>query len=107
MTAIANSTITADTGVDEASGVLSRVADEIVIFTVMARTFTNACCAHDSSMESGCNTASVNKIAIPIPLLVIIRKAWPSIVHVAAMYSDNEVSCGRMWLTDLDSVNLH
>lgn len=93
MTTIANNSIAADKGQEEIDSVLSRVADEINIFTTMARTFTNACFANDSSMESGCSTSSVRHVAIPAPLLAIIRKVWPSIVHVAAMYSNDEVSC--------------
>ena len=92
MTTIANNSIAADNRRDEIEGVLNRVADEIQIITTMARTFTNACFANDSSMESGCSTASVRRVAIPAPLLAIIRKVWPSIVHVAAMYSNHEVS---------------
>ena len=92
MTTIANNAMAADTQQDETDGVLSRIADEIQIFTTMARTFTNACFANDSSMESGCSTASVRRVAIPASLLAIIRKVWPSIVHVAAMYSNHEVS---------------
>lgn len=90
MTAIANNSIAADKAQDEIDSILSRVADEIQIFTTMARTFTNACIANDSSMESGCSTVSLRRVAIPAPLLAIIRKAWPAIVHVAAMYSNNE-----------------
>ena len=92
MTSVANSSASADKSQEEFDSILGRVADEIRIFTAMARTFANACFANDSSMESGCNTASVRHVAIPAPLLVIIRKVWPSIVHVAAMYSNNEVS---------------
>lgn len=82
MTTIANATIAESKSQEEIDVILSRLADEILIFTVMSRTFTNACYAHDGSAES----------AIPIPLLVIIRKVWPSIVHVAATYSHDEVS---------------
>ena len=92
MTALANRATAAGSRDSEVNGVLSRVADEIVIFTVMARTFTNACRANDSGMEGGCHNAISENVAIPGPLLVIIRKAWPSIVHVAAMYSNNKVS---------------
>lgn len=81
MTTIANEAVAANKSKEEIDIILSRVADEILIFTVMARTFTSACYAHDGSTET----------AIPVPLLVIIRKVWPSIVHVAATYSNDEV----------------
>ena len=92
MTAVAKNSIAADKRQDEIDGILARVADEIDIFTTMARTFTDACFANDSSMENGGSAASLRQVAIPGPLLVIIRKVWPSIVNVAAMYSNDEVS---------------
>lgn len=95
MTGVANSTLATEKTQDELDRVLRRVGDEIEIFTVMARTFTNACFANDSSMESGCRTFPLRNVAIPVPLLVIIRKVWPSISHVAATYSNNEVSSKR------------
>ena len=76
---------------EEIDVILGRVADEIRIFTAMARTFTDACFANDSSTENGLRTLPIQDVAIPAPLLVIIQKVWPSIVHVAADYSQNEV----------------
>lgn len=81
MTTIANAAFAESKSQEEIDIILARVADEIHIFTGMSRTFTNACFAHDGSTET----------AIPTPLLVIIRKVWPSIVHTAATYSNDEV----------------
>lgn len=90
MTSIANNSIAADQSQDEIDRILGRVADEMHVFTTMARTFTNACFTNDSSMETDCNPPA-RSVAIPAPLLVIIRKVWPSIIHIAATYSHNEV----------------
>lgn len=92
MTVVADNSVSTGKSQEELGNILGRVADEIRIFTAMARTFADACFANDSSTESGGNTASVPRVAIPAPLLVIIRKVWPVIVHVAATYSENEVS---------------
>jgi hypothetical protein len=92
MTAIANKSVASDKSQAEIDSILSRVADEILIFTIMARTFTNACVANDSSANVGRFAVPTQHAAIPGPLLVIIRKGWPSLVHVSAMYSNDEVS---------------
>jgi len=89
MTARANNSVEGDNSQIEA--VLDRVADEIRIFTAMARTFADACSANNVSTETGNSSVSVRRVAIPSQLLVIIRRVWPSIVHIASKYSDNEV----------------
>lgn len=92
MISVADSAMLAGNNQEEIGSILGRVADEIRIFTAMARTFADACFANDSPTENGHNAASARHVAIPTPLLVITRKVWPSILHVAATYSQNEVS---------------
>ena len=92
MTAVADNSVSAGKSQEDLDNILGRVADEIRIFTAMARTFANACFTNDSSTESDGNPAAVRHVAIPAPLLVIIRKVWPALVHVAKTYSQNEVS---------------
>jgi hypothetical protein len=91
MSSIANTAIATSKSQNEIDAILGRLADEAVIFTTMARTFTNACIANDGSMESGCSTSSERRTTIPQPLLAIVRKVWPSLTHSAATYSHNEV----------------
>ena len=79
--------------------VLDRIADEIKVLTTMARTFTNAFSTKDASMESGCRTSD-GHAAIVEPAFAILRKAWPSISHVASKYSHNEVSYVDYLLVD-------
>lgn len=91
MSSIANTAIATNKSQNEIDAILGRLADEAVIFTTMARTFTNACIANDGSMESGCNTSSERRTTVPLPLLAIVRKVWPSLTHSATTYSHNEV----------------
>jgi len=91
MANLANNAIVANATKDTVIPILSRIADEIQVLTIMSRTFTNACSTHDVlSMDTGCGTSSDKHQAIAQPLLIIVKKIWPAITHVAKNYSEDE-----------------
>ena len=90
MTNLANQGSEGNAGNGRLNSILQRVGDEIKIVTTMARSFTDAFSAKNSSMQSGCRTSD-GHAAIVEPAFALLQKAWPSIAHVASKYSDNQV----------------
>lgn len=91
MTSVANTSVAGGKSQDQIKSILERLADEIVIFSTMARAFINACVANDKSLKG----ITVLPVSVPGPLVSIARKVWPSLIHVAESYCDDEVRSGR------------
>lgn len=91
MTSVANTSVAGGKSQDEIKSILKRLADEIVIFTTMARAFVNACVANDKSLQGITECPGERPVSVPGPLVSIARKVWPSLAHVAESYCDDEV----------------
>jgi hypothetical protein len=74
------------------ASVLSQIADEIRILATMLKTFNNATSSEGESMESGCDTSPDRHTPVQEPILAIVQKGWPFVVHAAANYCGDEVS---------------
>ena len=96
MTSLANQTEAEANSQDQLDVILDRVADEIKVLTIMARSFTDAYSVENASMESGCRTSD-GHAAMTEPAFAVLEKAWPTIAHVASKYCHHEVCNQPAW----------
>lgn len=72
--------------------ILSRIAVEIRLLSTMARTFVNIGYAEDMDItQSGHGRSLDRRAPIPEAVLIIVRKGWPAIDHVARHHCNDEV----------------
>lgn len=73
---------------------LSRVADDISVIASLPRMLVNANSGPTGSdmMESGCDTSPDTHPIIPESVISVVRRGWPSMLHAADNFSQDEVS---------------